>query len=139
MIWVIVIFIIGYILIKYFLALNKDNNDLQGKTLDDKFHFIVDEINESAFNGNGHVTYIDKREFNLYEVGQNQIVKFHYSSGHLSIIWKYKYFQKEVILERQFNDVRNLSIFDQQRIAKAMITEMTIVVENHKANVLNDI
>lgn len=136
MIWIILIAIIGYILIRFFSGINKDNTDLQVQKLDDKFYFIVDEINEAAFNGNGHVTYIDAREFNLYEVGQNQIVKFHYSTGHLSIIWKYKYFQKEVVLERQFNDVRNLSIFDQQRIAEAIISEMASVVENHKRNVM---
>ena len=139
MIWIIVLVIVGFILIRFFISLSKDNYDLQGRTLDDKFNVIVNMINEAAFGGRGSVTTLDKREFNLYEEGQNQIIKFHYSTGHLTITWKYKYFQKEVVHKRQFNYVRNLSIFDQQKIGKQMIKEMAITVERHKNNVIRDI
>lgn len=139
MIWIIVIVIVGFILIRFFISLSKDNYDLQGRTLDDKFNVIVNMINEAAFGGRGSVTTLDKREFNLYEEGQNQIIKFHYSTGHLTITWKYKYFQKEVVHKRQFNYVRNLSIFDQQKIGEQMIEEMAITVERHKNNVIRDI
>ena len=139
MIWIIVIVIVGFILIRFFISLSKDNYDLQGRTLDDKFNVIVNMINETAFGGRGSVTTLDKREFNLYEEGQNQIIKFHYSTGHLTITWKYKYFQKEVVHKRQFNYVRNLSIFDQQKIGEQMIKEMAITVERHKNNVIRDI
>lgn len=139
MIWTIVIVIIGYILIRFFISLSKDNDDLQGRTLDDKFNVIVNMINDAAFNGRGSVTTLDKREFNLYEEGQNQIIKFQYSTGHLTITWKYKYFQKEVVHKRQFNDVRNLSLFEQQKIGEQMIKEMAIVVERHKNNVIGGI
>lgn len=73
-------------------------------------------INEAAFNGNGSITVLDKREFCLYEDGQNQIIKFHYSTGHLTIIWKYKYYQKEIVHEKLFSDVRNLSLIQQQNL-----------------------
>jgi len=139
MIWTIVIAIIGIILFHFFTSLSKDNDDLQGRTLDDKFNVIVNMINEAAFNGGASVTKLDKREFNLYEDGQNQLIKFQYSTGHLTITWKYKYFQKEVVHERQFNDVRNLSLFDQQKIGEQMINEMAIVVERHKNNVIGGI
>jgi hypothetical protein len=139
MIWLIVIVIVGYIFIRFFISLSKDNDDLQGRTLDDKFNVIVNMINQAAFDGDGSVTTLDKREFNLYQEGQNQIIKFHYSTGHLTITWKYKYFQKEVVHERQFNNVRNLSLFDQQKIGEQMIKEMAIVVERHINNVINDI
>lgn len=136
MIWVIVIGIIGFILFRFFNDLNKDNYDLQGQSLDEKFAVITAAINDVAFNGRGRVTPLDKRSFNLYEDGQNQIINFQYGTGHLTITWKYKYFQKEVVHERQFNDVRNLSIFEQQKIADRMIMEMSQVVENHKNNVI---
>lgn len=139
MVWTIVIAIIGIILFRFFSSLSKDNDDLQGRTLSEKFNLIVSMINEAAFNGSGSVTTLDKREFNLYEEGQNQIIKFQYSTGHLTITWKYKYFQKEIVHERQFNDVRNLSLFDQQKIGEQMINEMTIVVERHKNNVIGGI
>ena len=120
----IIIVIIGYIIIRFLLALSKDKDDLQRRTLDDKFNVVVSMINEAAFGGQGLVCYLDKREFNLYQEGQNQIIKFHYSTGHLTITWKYKYFQKEVIHKRQFNNVRNLSLFEQQDIGKYMIKEI---------------
>ena len=139
MVWTIVIAIIGIILFRFFSSLSKDNDDLQGRTLSEKFNVIVSMINDSAFNGDGSVTSLDKREFNLYEDGHNQIIKFQYSTGHLTITWKYKYFQKEIVHERQFNDVRNLSLFDQQKIGEQMIKEMATVVERHKNNVIGGI
>lgn len=138
MVWVIVIGIIAYIFIKFFVSLNKDMDDLHGQTLDKKFEVVVAMLNEAAFAGRGDTYNLDRREFNLYEEGQNQIIKFLYSTGHLSITWRYKYFQKEIVHARQFNNVRNISIFEQQKIAEQMINEMIVVVERHKENVLKD-
>ena len=136
MIWIIVIGIIGYFLFRFVSDLNQDNDDLQGKTLDEKFNIIVYAINEAAYGGRGTIIKIDKRSFNLYENGQHQIIHFQYGTGHLTITWKYKYFQKEVVHEHQFNDVRNLSIFEQQKIADQMVLEMIQIVERHKNNVI---
>lgn len=139
MIWIIVVGIVIYILYRFFGDLNKDNYDLQGQTLSEKFKFIVNKLNESAFNGQGEITIKDKRSFNLYENGQNQIIHFYYSTGHLTIIWKYKYFQKEIVHEKQFDNVRNISLFDQQKIAEIMIKEMAVIIANHKNNVIGSI
>lgn len=136
MIWVIVIGIVGFILFRFFSDLNKDNADLQGQSLPEKFAVIVSSINEVAYGGMGKITTLDKRSFNLYQDGQNQIINFQYGTGHLTITWKYKYFQKEIVHEKQYNDVRNLSLFEQQKIADNMISEMEQVVENHKNNVI---
>lgn len=136
MFWTIVLVIIGYTLIRFFFDLNKDNYELQDQPLSDKFGVIVNSINDVAFTGKGLTSPLNKRAFNLYENGQNQIILFRYSTGHLTIMWKYKYFQKEIVHERTFNNVRNLSIFEQQRIADQMIFEMAQVVENHKNNVI---
>ncbi|MFT6002776.1 MAG: hypothetical protein ACI95T_001542 [Flavobacteriales bacterium] len=136
MFWTIVIVIIGYILIKFFSSLNQDNYDLQGQPLQDKFGAIAQSLNNAAFRGRGDITPLDKRSFNLYENGQNQIILFRYGTGHLTIMWKYKYFQKEIVHERTFNNVRNLSIFEQQKIADQLILEMAQVVENHQNNVI---
>lgn len=138
MIWTIILLLGGFLLLKFFMAFSKDNSDLQSQSLNEKFSLIVSMINEEAFNGNGEVKIIDKREFSLYEMGENQIIKFLYGTGHLTIIWKYKYFQKEVIHERQFNNVRNLSLFEQKKLAEIIINEMRSVVDRHKANVLGD-
>jgi len=136
MIWVVVIGIVGYILFRFSSDLNKDNEDLQGQSLTEKFSVIVSSINEAAYDGMGTVTTLDKRNFNLYQGGLNQIINFQYGTGHLTITWKYKYFQKEIVHEKQYNNVRNLSLFEQQKIAENMISEMKQVVENHKNNVI---
>tara|TARA_B110000211_G_C14020371_1_gene527368 strand:+ start:372 stop:788 length:417 start_codon:yes stop_codon:yes gene_type:complete len=134
MIWV--IGIIGFILFRFFSDLNKDNYDLQGQSLNEKFAVIIAAINYAAFNGCGSITTLDKRSFNLYENGQNQIINFQYGTGHLTITWRYKYFQKEIVHEKQFRDVRNLSIFEQQKIADRLIMEMKQIVKNHKNNTI---
>lgn len=136
MIWIVVIAIVGYILFRFFSDLNKDNVDLAGQSLPEKFAVIVNSINEAAYGGMGSVTTLDKRSFNLYQDGLNQIINFQYGTGHLTITWKYKYFQKEIVHEKQYNNVRNLSLFEQQKIADNMISEMKQVIENHKNNVI---
>jgi len=139
MIWTFIIVVIGFILIKFLLSLNKDNYDLQNQTLTEKFKVVVNMINDYAYNGAGSITILDKRSFNLYQDGKNQIINFQYGTGILTITWKYKYFQKEVIHEKQFNDVRNISIFEQQKIAEIMISEMEKIILFHKNDVMNNI
>ncbi len=116
----------------FFKDVSKDNADLQGQILNEKFKVIVAMVNQVAFQGLGKVNTIDKWEFNLYKQGENQIIHFFYGTGHLTITWKYKYFQKEVEHKRVFNNVRNLSIFEQEKIGRTMIEEMLHVVEKHQ-------
>ena len=137
MIWVIVIGVILFFLFRFLNDYNKDNYDLSGQTLSEKFKIIVNMLNKFAFNGQGKITKHDKREFNLYRDKENQIIHFIYGTGNLTIIWKYKYFHKEVVHERTFYDVRNLSLFEQQEIGETMIEEMKQVVAKHKNDVLN--
>ncbi|MCF2501684.1 hypothetical protein [Dyadobacter chenhuakuii] len=115
--------------------MNKDENELQHQSVSEKFAVIVNMLNDAAFNGAADITPIDKREFNLYD-GSNQIIKFQYSTGSLTITWKYKYYQKEIVHERNFTESRNLSIFEQEKIANAMMIEMKQIVEKHKKDVL---
>jgi len=139
MTWIFIVLLVITILGKFFWDLSKDNYDLQNQPLHEKFGVIVEMINQKAFNGLGRINKFDKREFNLYQDMQNQIITFQYSTGNLTITWRYKYFQKEVVHERQFNDVRNLSLFEQQNLAEQFIMEMNYVIETHKNNVLKDI
>lgn len=135
MIGILVIGIVLFTLYKFSSSLNEDKRDLQLMDLSEKFSVIIYALNEAAFDGLGSITVVDNRTINLYKQPSNQIITFLYSTGHLTITWRYKYFQKEVKHERQFNDVRNLSLFEQQRIADTMISEMQQVVSKHKNNV----
>lgn len=139
MIWTILIAIVIFFLARFFFDLGKDNYDLQDQSLEIKFQHLVNILNEAAFDGRGTVTKLNKRSFNLYQNGSNQIINFFYSTGHLTITWKYKYFQKEVVHEKQFNDVRNLSLFDQKSIAESIINEMSDVVSKHQNDILGSI
>lgn len=130
----IVLLIIGSIVINT----GKDNRELIGTSLEKKFNVIINMINESAFNGEGVIKEYDKKHIYLiHPVGKNHLIEFLYSQGMLSITWKYKYFQKELIYRRNFLNVRNLSLFEQERKARALIEEMKIKIRNHKNSVLN--
>ena len=138
MIWIILIGIVLFFVAKAVINTGKDENDLAGKTLDEKFNIIVNLINQAAFEGEGLARYIDKKHFNLYpEGGSNQIVEFLYSQGMLSITWKFKYFQKELVFRKNLSNVRNLSLFEQEKIGRAIIDQMENKVQEHKAQVMN--
>jgi hypothetical protein len=129
MIWIILIVIVGFILISFLINLNKDNIELSSQPIEDKLEVMIKILNNFAFDGNGKVIKLDKRSFNLYENGKNQIINFNYSTGHLFITWKYKYFLQEVVLEKQFANVRFLSSSAQENIAMALIEEMESKVD----------
>lgn len=128
--------IIAYNLFRFFSDVNKDTHDLEGTTLSEKFSVVVNAINQHAYDGQGKVNYIDKRNFSLYQDKKNQIILFEYGTGILTITWKYKYYQKEVVHKKSYPDVRNLSIFEQQKITDSMISSMDKVIEKHKQEVL---
>jgi len=130
----IVVLVIGSIAIKT----SKDSEDLSGTTLDNKFNVLVNMLNQAAFNGEGTVRYVDKKLFNLYpQSSSNQLIEFLYSQGMLSITWKYKYFQKEMVFRKNLLNVRNLSLFDQERIGRALIEEMEFKIIEHKNSVMS--
>lgn len=136
--WIIVTIIVliaGSMLIE----LSKDNSDLQNQSIAEKFEYTISALNSAAYNGNGSVGQLRKRSCSLYEKDSNQILLFSYSAGTLTITWKYKYFQKEVILEKDYINSRNLSIFEQQNIVEDMKNNMAIMIENHKLNVTREL
>ncbi len=131
-----IIFIIS--LFKFNSNLKEDKKELSVEPLEEKFQIITNILNEQAFLGKATIIKKGNREYELFEKGSNQLINFHYSTGHLTITWKYKYYQKEIIHTKQYDNVRNLSIFQQGNIANDMIKEMNVIVENHKKNVNED-
>jgi hypothetical protein len=130
MFWVVLI--IAVILFLFLRDMNKDKSDLRGISVGQKFSTIISLINREAFQGQGKITAIDIRECNLYKTGENQIIHFLYSTGNLTVIWKYKYYQQEVIHQKVFRDVRNLTELQQQSIARSMISEMRSIIKAHQ-------
>lgn len=134
-VWIIVA-VVAIILFRFFSSLNKDKADLRGNPLDVKFSYIISELNDFAFDGMADVKVINNRELCIYD-GANQIVNLHYSTGSLTIIWRYKYFQKEMRFEKVYNDVRNISSIQQLKIAKDIINEAIPRIENFQNNVIS--
>ena len=116
-----------------------DLDFFHGESLSSKFSIIVNILNKYAYDGRGEVILTDERSFNLYPktTDSNQIIQFFYQMDILTIQWKYKYYQKEIIHKKNFLKVKNLSIFEQTKIANRIISEMESIVEKHKKDVLN--
>lgn len=137
-VYIIIIAVIILIIFNFLKDVNKDNNDINEQQLTKKFETIISLLNEAVFNGNGKIIPLNKRSFNLYEDGKNQIINFFYGTGHLTITWKYKYFHQEIAHEKIFYDVRSLTNIQQDIIAQTMLSEMSKVIETHQKNVLGN-
>ncbi|WP_298554555.1 hypothetical protein [uncultured Algibacter sp.] len=116
-----------------------DLDFLHGESLSSKFSIILNTLNNYAFNGKGDITTTSDRSFNIYPkvTDSNQIIHFFYQMDILTIQWSFKYYQKEIVHKKDFSKVKNLSIFEQTKIANTMISEMENIVEKHKKDVMN--
>jgi hypothetical protein len=135
--WIIIFIIIVGVLSPLIKKVSDDNIELHDQLLDKKFQVIVDVLNKAAFNMRGEITRINKRKFNIYETGQNQIIYFFYGFGNLTITWKFKYFQKEMVHQKIYHEVNDINAIAQQRIGEDMIKEMERAIDRHKNNVFD--
>ena len=129
-----IVAIVAVIIYAFYTSLNQDKKDLEDIPFEKRFQTLIGILNNYAYEGQGKVTMVNQRNYSLYQEGTNQIIYFLYGTGHLTISWRFKYFQQEVVHEKQFNDVRNSSPEAQTRIAENMIEEMKVVVERHINN-----
>ncbi|MBO9636442.1 MAG: hypothetical protein J7578_25295 [Chitinophagaceae bacterium] len=134
--WIVAIGIVLIVIIRFATALSKDKGDLQGGTLEEKFSVIVDLLNEAAYKGRGSTWPLSWRSFNLYEDGSNQIINFDYSTGILTLTWKYKYLHQEMIHSANFNNLRDVSEAAQERIAQKFIEDSFVRIQAHIHNVV---
>lgn len=118
--------------------LRKDRQDLKHMTLPEKFQVMADMLNEAAFGGRGDIKIRTWKMFTIYEQDTNQFIIFDYSTGHLTITWKFKWLQVESISSKQFNYVRNINEAEQRKLAKRFIDESSIQFERHKRTVGKD-
>ena len=100
-----------------------------------KFFTLAQAINIAAFNGNGQITETGKREFMVYQRGENQIILFaYYSSPFNSILqieWRYKYYHNEVKHVVEVSGADKFGISEQDDLASKICTEMSAVVMAH--------
>ena len=110
----------------------EENAYLRGQSLAQKISRTVQVINDKVYNGMGDIIDLEKRSFSLYQKGGDQIIRFQYETGALIITWRYLLFHLEVAHEKVFQNIRNLSLEQQEKIAILMIQEMEEVIDSHK-------
>lgn len=141
MFWTILLAIVAFVIIKMIVSfaggLLQDKCELSKISAPNKFHYLVQDLNNYAFDGQANVHQYDKRLFALVN-NTNQMIVFQYSTGNLEIVWKYKYYQQEVSHRKLFADCRNITTDEQHRIAQAMISEIEPVIEQHKRKVMSN-
>lgn len=133
--WIIAIAAVLIVFILFGRSLNKDRADLNGGTLEQKFSVMVDIINQSAYNGQGRTHSLTWRSFNLYRENAQQIYNFNYSTGHLTLTWKFKWYHQEVVYTEDLHNVRNISDARQVELVKRFLEECRVKMEVHMNNV----
>jgi len=116
--------------------LKQDIKDITEKSLPDRFETLLGILNSEIFEWRADVTITNQREFILYD-GYNQIICFHYSTGHLTIKWKFKFLQQEVVYNKTIYHTRSITENRQKDVANLLIKEMDVIIEKHKIKVLN--
>ena len=134
----IVILIVALIAIAFSRQLVIDKQELLQTPINEKFKVLASVINEGLLDGKGELTLFDDdpRIMNLMSMNrQNLLIQFHYSTGHLSIVLNYKYYQKELKWECQFRDVRNITIFQQKDFGNQFVETSKKKIKEHQENI----
>ena len=138
LIFLLVIFVLALIFVPFTRQLVKDKEELSRNPINKKFEILVGVINDIMLDGKGEITLFDDdpRLMNLMSDDKsNMLIQFYYSTGNLSITLKYKFLQKELVYEKQFSGLRNLSAFMQRDIANEFIEICGRKIAEHQQNV----
>lgn len=130
--------LVSFFIIVFLINQSKDNQELAEKTLEEKFSVIINHVTDYAFDGEYQIKQISKKHIMIFhrEIS-NQMIELLYNQGVLTILWKYKYFQKEMKFEKHLNNVRNLSLFEQEKIGTSIVGLMNIKVIKFKEEVIS--
>ena len=138
LIFLLIIFVLALIFVPFTRQLVKDKEELSRNPINKKFEILVGVINDIMLDGKGEITLFDDdpRLMNLMsDDKRNMLIQFYYSTGNLSITLKYKFLQKELVYEKQFSGLRNLSAFMQRDIANEFIEICGRKIAEHQQNV----
>jgi hypothetical protein len=91
------------------------------RNISEKFEIIHTILNSNIFDGQAKITILDKRSFNLYREGDNQIVQFFYSTGNLEIKYRKKQLGGEITYPKDYPNLRHVSNEKQEKIASDYI------------------
>lgn len=131
----IIAFFVIRTLLKFRGELDADSAELKNQKIEEKFKVLIDGLNEYCYYGAGKITKIDKRSLNIYEQGSCQIVNLEYSTGILTIIWKFKYFHQEMVYKRNLSNARDVNKEWQMNALNIIIPEFLEQYKIHENKV----
>lgn len=135
-----IITILALVFLPFSRTLMKDREELTNNPLDQKFKILISRINHLLMDGRGEIIHTDDpRQINLFdESHSNMIINFYYSTGSLTVILKYKYFQVELKKEMQFHNMRQAETFRQQDVANHFVEEARLAIQAHQNQVSSE-
>ena len=134
-----IILIVVFVVIIAIINNSKDNEELIEKSLEEKFNVIINHICDYAFDGDYNVKHLSKKHIMIFHSEiSNQMIEILYNQGVLTIIWKYKYFQKELKFKKHLNIVRNLSLYEQDKIGVSIVGLMSLKVNEFQQKILEN-
>ncbi|MDR2148528.1 MAG: hypothetical protein LBE91_18965 [Tannerella sp.] len=128
----IIMTVVIYYTLRYIIEIQKDNEELKFLTLIEKFNSIVNVIDEELFGNNSNIKFIKKNKFYLYNNVYPFIVVFYYDRGCLVITWKH--YEKKLILEKWFPNVRNIDKSRERTIADKYLNEILELIIKYEYN-----
>lgn len=134
----IIVLIFALLIVPFTRQMVKDKEELAQNPINKKFEVLVGVINEAMLNGKGELALFDDdpKAMNLMSDDmQNMLIQFYYSTGHLTIILKYKYFHNELIFKKEFYNLRNATIFAQRDVANEFIELSKKKIAEHQQKV----
>ncbi len=129
--WFIIGAIVVFVLFKFIKAAAEDNQDVSSNPIPERFSHLISKLNDTAFNGEGRVEKKAPNVYTLYRTDSNQIIIIQYMMKVLTVTWRYKYYQKELVYEEKFHEANNVSLFEQERMANKILETMKYKVSKH--------
>ena len=127
--------VLAAIILAYTRDLLKDRMELRKTRIEDKFRIILGEIDFSLLNGKGTILpHSQPRTVNMCD--DHVMISLWYGTGHLTITMVYEFEGREIIFDRTYGNVRDITDDDQRNIARNyFIPYAREQVEQHRMNV----
>jgi len=129
---------IAYHLIKFIFyyrkQTKKDDEILRSITLEQALSILINELNTYAFNGNGHITHLNKTSIQIYLQNSSQIITLNLLGGIVTLVWKMKIMGREFVYSINLTNIQNVTGEEQRKSAQLIIRQFEEKLEKFKDN-----
>ena len=137
-----ILFLLGifivYPLIKFIFyyrkQTKKDDEILRSITLEQALSILINELNTYAFNGNGHITHLNKTSIQIYLQNSSQIITLNLLGGIVTLVWKMKIMGREFVYSINLTNIQNVTGEEQRKSAQLIIRQFEEKLEKFKDN-----